>query len=145
MPIVRFALPVIALCLAAGLAFAEATVTGSVAGRELYAAYCAGCHGLDGRGGGPEAAGLAVKPADLTRLHERFGSPLQRERVAAFIDGREDIAAHGRREMPVWGERFFEGDPGPPRGVESSKRRTIELLIDHLQVLQGQKEARLAR
>jgi mono/diheme cytochrome c family protein len=145
MPMGRFALPAIALCLAADLAFAEVTVTGSVAGRELYADYCAGCHGLDGRGGGPEAAGLAVKPPDLTRLHERFGSPLQRERVAAFIDGREEVAEHGPREMPVWGERFFEGDPGPPRGVESSKRRTIGMLLDYLQSLQGQKEARLVR
>ena len=26
--------------------------------------------------------------------------------VAAHIDGRTDVPAHGLREMPVWGKRF---------------------------------------
>ncbi len=119
--------------------------TGSQAGHGLYVTYCASCHGVDGRGGGPEAARLMVKPPDLTRLHERYGQPLPRERISALIDGRADVEAHGPREMPVWGERFFEGDPGPPRGVEAAKRRTIDELVDYLQALQGFEEARLAR
>lgn len=145
MSIGRFTSRISVLLLAAGVAGAQAPVTGGVAGRELYASYCAGCHGLDGRGGGAEAAKLGLKPPDLTRLYERYGSPLQRERVAAFIDGREEVKAHGPREMPVWGERFFEGDTGPPRGIETAKRRTIEVLVDHLQRLQGREQARLAR
>ena len=117
---------------------------GAVArGQEQYQLYCASCHGIDGRGGGPEARKRGLEPPDLTRLHQRYGSPLPRDRIAAFIDGREEVKAHGPREMPVWGERFFEGDPGPPRGVETAKRRTLDLLIDHLQSLQGHSEARL--
>lgn len=38
-------------------------------GARLYAANCALCHGADGRGDGPAAAGLAVHPADLTAPH----------------------------------------------------------------------------
>ncbi|MGH7115130.1 MAG: CopD family protein, partial [Stellaceae bacterium] len=38
-------------------------------GARLYAASCALCHGADGRGDGPAAAGLAVRPADLTAPH----------------------------------------------------------------------------
>jgi mono/diheme cytochrome c family protein len=37
-----------------------------VAGRALYATHCAACHGAEGRGDGPSAAGLATKPANLT-------------------------------------------------------------------------------
>ena len=35
-------------------------------GKEIYAAKCAVCHGTDGKGRGPGAANLPLKPADLT-------------------------------------------------------------------------------
>ncbi len=35
-------------------------------GVELYSARCASCHGADGRGDGPQSAGLDPPPADLT-------------------------------------------------------------------------------
>lgn len=38
-------------------------------GRTLFAANCAVCHGAEGRGDGPAAAGLADPPADLTADH----------------------------------------------------------------------------
>lgn len=38
-------------------------------GARLYAESCALCHGADGRGNGPAAAGLSVRPADLTASH----------------------------------------------------------------------------
>ncbi len=40
-----------------------------VHGARLYAENCALCHGADGRGDGPAAAGLTVHPADLTAPH----------------------------------------------------------------------------
>ena len=49
---------------------AEAYAAASVEhGAHLYAENCAVCHGADGRGDGPAAAGLAVHPADLTAPH----------------------------------------------------------------------------
>ena len=38
-------------------------------GAAIYAQNCAVCHGADGRGDGPAAAGLPIKPADLTEPH----------------------------------------------------------------------------
>jgi mono/diheme cytochrome c family protein len=38
-------------------------------GESLYPVHCAGCHGPDGRGDGPEAKGSPVPPADLTAGH----------------------------------------------------------------------------
>jgi len=40
---------------------------------------------------------------------------LPADRIARWVDGREDVGAHGTREMPVWGERFRvpEGDLDP--------------------------------
>jgi mono/diheme cytochrome c family protein len=36
------------------------------AGREAYVLYCAACHGEEGRGDGPAAAGLASRPTNFT-------------------------------------------------------------------------------
>jgi copper resistance protein D len=49
---------------------AEPYAAPSVArGRTLYAENCALCHGAGGRGDGPAAGNLAVRPADLTAPH----------------------------------------------------------------------------
>jgi copper resistance protein D len=49
---------------------AEPYAAPSVArGRPLYAENCALCHGAGGVGDGPAAAGLAIRPADLTAPH----------------------------------------------------------------------------
>jgi len=74
-------------------------------GRELFLGYCASCHGGEARGNGPVAALLKVPPADLTRIAARRGR-FESSEVAAFIDGRADVAAHGKREMPVWGRVY---------------------------------------
>jgi mono/diheme cytochrome c family protein len=42
------------------------TVTSVVAGRAIYQANCAACHGVDGQGGGPLAATTAITPPSLT-------------------------------------------------------------------------------
>ena len=78
------------------------------AGRDLFVSYCASCHGRDARGTGSVAASLTVPPADLTRIAARRGGRFEASEVAAYIDGRTDVTAHGRREMPVWGRMFDE-------------------------------------
>jgi mono/diheme cytochrome c family protein len=92
-------------------------------GRILYLTDCQGCHGLDGRGDGPAAASLRTPPADLTRLWQRYGTPLDRERLRAYVDGRGLLEVHGPREMPVWGDEFFEDAPPlAPNLVEGAKQ-----------------------
>jgi len=76
------------------------------AGRDLFASYCSSCHGREARGNGPVASALTVQPADLTRIAARRGGRFEASEIAAFIDGRVDVLAHGRREMPVWGRMF---------------------------------------
>ncbi len=119
-----------------------ALVSGSAAGQVLFHTYCASCHGVDARGSGPVADQLSTPPPDLTRLGERYGQPLPRQAIAAFIDGRDDVAAHGPREMPVWGERFFQGE-APSGASEGAKRRTIEVILDYLESIQPQQQTRL--
>jgi len=110
-------------------------------GRILYLTYCQGCHGVAGRGDGPAAASLRTPPADLSLLWQRYGTPLDRERLAEYIDGRRLIGPHGGREMPVWGREFFEDAPSlEPDLVEDEKRHLIEVLSAYLETLQTERQ-----
>jgi len=75
-------------------------------GPEMFRAYCAACHGVDGRGGGPAADSLKKRPADLTQLTRKYGGKFPTLRVAHVIQGEASEGAHGSRDMPVWGAVF---------------------------------------
>jgi mono/diheme cytochrome c family protein len=104
-------------------------------GRSDYLRLCASCHGVTGDGRGPVASVLRRPPADLRHLGERYGVPLQADRVAAFIDGRADVAAHGPRDMPVWGERFSDVQVDGKTAQEVARER-IAALIAYLNSIQ---------
>jgi mono/diheme cytochrome c family protein len=98
----------IALMLLAGVCGAESHAQQPTLGAELYATHCAGCHGSDGEGGGPLAAATATTVPNLRTLKRRNNGVFPADAVTAYIDGRQLPAAHGARQMPVWGE-VFEG------------------------------------
>jgi Cytochrome C oxidase, cbb3-type, subunit III len=100
---------------------------------------CTTCHGEDGRGAGTKAFGLSGQPPDLTTLRRRNGGTFPRERLRRIIDGREDIALHSEREMPVWGQLFkFDAEEGlgGAEGDDATVQRRIEALIDFIESLQ---------
>jgi mono/diheme cytochrome c family protein len=77
-------------------------------GKLSYDLYCVSCHGLDGRGDGPVASELITKPFDLTTLSSRYDGVYPSTEVFDYIDGRKNVAAHGTRMMPVWGNIWSE-------------------------------------
>jgi mono/diheme cytochrome c family protein len=101
-------------------------------GAELFRTYCASCHGENATGSGPLAGQLRRSPPDLTRYAERNGAEFPGERLRRIIDGR-DVAAHGDRSMPVWGD-VFRRELG--LGSESAASR-IEALVDFLRSIQA--------
>lgn len=72
----------------------------------MFNSYCAPCHGKDATGTGPAAKALAKAPADLTRIAARNGGSFPDVRVKRYIEGADEIAAHGTRDMPMWGDLF---------------------------------------
>ncbi len=101
-------------------------------GRAIYLQHCASCHGLAADGNGPMARVLTTPPANLRQLSERYGNPLPVDQIARYIDGRADVKAHGPRDMPVWGKRFYsEG-----QGSESQVKDLIAKLVAYLQSIQ---------
>jgi mono/diheme cytochrome c family protein len=82
-----------------GQAWAQSPDTGKTA----YRSSCAPCHGADGKGDGFVNAVLKTPAPDLTMLAKRNDGEFPIAAVNEIIDGRTLIAAHGTREMPIWG------------------------------------------
>lgn len=92
----------------------------SVQGADLYRAYCAVCHGVEGRGDGPMAQSLKARVTDVTQIRKRNRGKFPLERVRDIIAGDVELPkGHGTREMPVWGPVFsrvtWDQDLGPVR------------------------------
>ena len=104
-------------------------------GRDTFLRYCAACHGNEGRGDGPLAASLTRPPADLTQIAKRSGGRFDERAVMSVIDGRRQVAAHGTRDMPVWGAVFEEEGRGEPYPAYQSLLQS-RLLVDYLSTLQ---------
>ena len=104
-------------------------------GFEVYRSYCAVCHGLFADGKGPVAPVLTSPPVALSRLSERYGSPLRSEELADVIDGRTMTRSHGTNDMPVWGERLYEGGRDSRR-LADVRRGTILRIIEYLNAIQ---------
>lgn len=76
-------------------------------GKAMYDAYCASCHGIDGKGDGPAASALKVPPTDLTTLAAKNNGEFPSAHVEHVITGESMMAAHGGKDMPVWGPVFL--------------------------------------
>jgi mono/diheme cytochrome c family protein len=74
----------------------------SVEGPDLFRAYCTPCHGS-----GPCSA-LKAKVPDLTLLARNNRGQFPAARVREMIRGDKVVAAHGSREMPIWGPIFHQ-------------------------------------
>ncbi len=78
--------------------------------KQMFDSYCAVCHGKEAKGNGPAATALAKVPADLTRISARNGGKFPDVRVRRYIEGLDEVAAHGSRDMPMWGRLFNDLD-----------------------------------
>ena len=92
--------------------------TSAASGQEMYQTYCAVCHGTDAKGNGPAADALKVPPTDLTVLAGKNGGKYPAMRVSAIIRGEEVLAAHGSKDMPIWGHLFWNISGGHEAEVQ---------------------------
>jgi len=92
-------------CLPAS-AFAQRTARVDF-GKAEFEARCASCHGKSGKGNGPLVEFLRRSPPDLTLLARNNGGILPLDRLYQSVTG-DGVAAHGPRDMPVWGQAYRE-------------------------------------
>lgn len=88
----------------------DQNITIPLDGGKIFQNHCAACHGASGNGNGPAAPALKTKVPQLTTLARRNHGTFPTDRVRSVIAGDEGHAAHGSREMPVWGPIFHQID-----------------------------------
>jgi mono/diheme cytochrome c family protein len=90
----------------------------ALGGKDLYREYCAVCHGTAGKGDGPAASGLKIPPTDLTQITKANGGKFPEFKVQHVINGEAgSTAAHGSKDMPMWGNIFGHMGPNPDLGA----------------------------
>ncbi|HEV2101558.1 MAG TPA: cytochrome c [Candidatus Acidoferrum sp.] len=112
----RTTLALSTMLVAAGLCFAQQPAasktevkktpikrTNAASGKEMFAQYCAPCHGTDGTGNGPAAPAMKISPTDLTQLAKKNGGEYPSYQVAAVLKFGSGAGPHGSKDMPVWG------------------------------------------
>jgi mono/diheme cytochrome c family protein len=112
----------LAAALAAGAGYADQSkvvialkTTTPVSGKQMFANYCAPCHGVDARGRGPVAPALKQQPADLTVLTRNNGGKFPASHITTVMEYGTEIPSHGTAEMPVWGPVLGKMDKTYPQ------------------------------
>jgi mono/diheme cytochrome c family protein len=113
------------ILLTATIAFSQTTISKSPApytspasGQEMYKAYCASCHGVDGKGNGPAASALKNPLPDLTTIKARNGGKFPSAHIIQVVRGDSNSPAHGSKDMPVWGPVFLAVSEHQPARVQ---------------------------
>jgi mono/diheme cytochrome c family protein len=109
--------------------------TAADSGSEMFRTYCAVCHGPNGRGDGPAASALKKQPADLTQLTTKNAGKFPALRIAGYIEGNQVVAAHGTRDMPIWGKLFRS--LGPTDSSDATTKLRIHNITNYVETLQA--------
>ncbi|HWJ17804.1 MAG TPA: hypothetical protein VNR65_03655 [Geobacterales bacterium] len=109
-------------------------------GKLEFEVHCAICHGMNAKGNGPYVSSLKLSPPDLTLIAKNNGGVFPADRIIGVIDGRAQIASHGSRDMPIWGDRYAitaaEHFAGSPYDQEAFIRGRVLILVDYLSRIQ---------
>jgi mono/diheme cytochrome c family protein len=103
---------------------------------------CAGCHGTDAKGSGPESAKLHTTPADLTLLAKRNHGRFDPGAVYQMIDGRNARLSHHSAEMPIWGCRHQNPSPALP-ATTKRKQKTPKRILSQMKPHENQLDSLL--
>lgn len=104
-------------------------------GAELFATYCAICHGDQGRGDGSISAFLKVPAPDLTLMAARRHGPFPQAEAFRTIDGQVDAEFRRQRHMPIWGYEFFDSEQEDHAAHDAAVDRVMRL-VAYLETLQ---------
>ncbi len=104
----------------------------SLEGVDLYREFCAVCHGVQAKGGGPAADALKKHPTDLTQLARKNGGKFPMLAVQSTIKGSGGAMEHGTHEMPMWGSIFSQS--GQAKDLGDMRVMSLLKYIEGIQV-----------
>lgn len=104
----------------------------STSGKQMFADYCAPCHGLSGKGDGPAASALKTPPVDLTLLAKKNGGKYPSDHVMTVLRQGSTTVSHGNSDMPVWGPLFRSLNSSAPE-LADQRIRNLSRYIESLQ------------
>ena len=105
--------------------------TTPTSGHQMFAGYCAPCHGINGRGDGPLAPALRRQPADLTRLRSFHHGKFPEPEVVSVLQFGAPAPPHRASEMPAWGPILAKMDQHQDRLLRISN---LSRYLDAMQV-----------
>ena len=130
------------------LGYAQATVQPNLdpyldTGKIEYQSQCAICHGEHGKGDGSFNDMLKKQASDLTVLSKNNGGLFPFKRIDEVISGTADVAGHGPRNMPIWGN-YYNAKARSELSASSSQsdvrsfvRARILALVEYIYTLQA--------
>jgi mono/diheme cytochrome c family protein len=104
-------------------------------GEALYKKYCAACHGDSGKGDGVVSGFMQPPPTNLTQLAKRHGGTFNDTEVMQLISGTKTPGAHGKSDMPVWGEILQQPSPSHP-GARAHVQSKLLAITEYLRSIQ---------
>jgi len=104
----------------------------AASGAELYTAHCASCHGKDGKGDGPAASALKVRPTDLTTIAQKNHGRFPGGNLFQIVKWGGAIASHGSKDMPVWGRTLMVSTGQNEAQVDER----IKSLVKYIELIQ---------
>ena len=81
--------------------------------------------------------GALLEPFDLTRIAQRRGGRFEGGEIAAYIDGRTEIIAHGDRDMPIWGRIYDDRNAALLTDETRLSPGMIFNIVEYLRSIQG--------
>jgi len=104
-------------------------------GQQMYTSYCAPCHGVDGRGGGPKAQALTYAPTDLTQLSRNNNGVYPALHVSSVLKFGLENSGAGSKEMPHWHAVLVEMDNN--KGPLDPSALRISNIVRYVETLQA--------
>ena len=109
--------------------------TSAASGQQMYASYCASCHGANGTGNGPAATAPKVPPTDLTTLSKKNGGEFPANHLNSVFKFGVENSAHGSAEMPVWGNLLLSLHKGSAN-PDAEVHQRVANLTEYLRTIQ---------